>query len=431
MPNSRDESRKIRVVIVDDIAETRDNIRKLLYFEDDIEIVGAAANGREGIELVIKLQPDIALMDINMPETDGIAASEAITSQAPSVQVVMMSVQGEADYLRRSMLAGAREFLIKPFTSEELTTSIRRVYQLASARRAYAPPVAPPTLEQASTTSKKPAGAKVVAIYSPKGGTGVTTIAVNLAVALHDETQQRVALVDASLQFGDVGLLMNLPTHRSIADVVDSKSELDEELLLGVMAGHSSGVKVLLAPPRPELAELITTEIMKSVLRVISNSFDYIVIDTDNAVNDMLLAILDQTDQIVLVATSDLASLKNSKLFFDVTEALNYPPEKTHLVLSKEEGRGISLNDIQGNLKQKVAGLIPREDKVANAALNRGVPFVIGQRALPISQSVFQLARLVKTVIPEPTRVEVSTMPTRASTPEKFQKRGIFSLGKR
>ena len=234
---------KVRVLIVDDVADTRENVRKLLQFESDIDVVGAARSAMEGIQLSQELDPDVVLMDINMPETDGIAASEAITSQAPSVQVVMMSVQGEADYLRRSMLAGAREFLIKPFTSEELTTSIRRVYQLASARRAYAPPVAPPTLEQASTTSKKPAGAKVVAIYSPKGGTGVTTIAVNLAVALHDETQQRVALVDASLQFGDVGLLMNLPTHRSIADVVDSKSELDEELLLGVMAGHSSGAK--------------------------------------------------------------------------------------------------------------------------------------------------------------------------------------------
>src|SRR5512143_105505 len=121
-------TRKIRVLVVDDIIETRENVRKLLFFEDDIEIVGTASNGREGVEQAGQLQPDVVLMDINMPGMDGIAASEAIAAQHPNVQVVMMSVQGEADYLRRSMLAGAREFLIKPFSSDELTSSIRQVY---------------------------------------------------------------------------------------------------------------------------------------------------------------------------------------------------------------------------------------------------------------------------------------------------------------
>src|SRR5512141_33784 len=152
MPASEPSSPKIRVIVVDDITETRENVRKLLFFEDDIEIVGTASNGREGVDMAGKLQPDIVLMDINMPEMDGIAASEQIVAQHPNVQIIMMSVQGEADYLRRSMLAGAREFLTKPFSGEELATSIRRVHQLAANRRvAVAPatpvvatPVAPP-----------------------------------------------------------------------------------------------------------------------------------------------------------------------------------------------------------------------------------------------------------------------------------------------
>ncbi|CAG0946317.1 partial Transcriptional regulatory protein DegU, partial [Anaerolineae bacterium] len=123
---------KIHVLIVDDISETRENVKKLLFFEDDVEIVGMASNGREGVELALKLQPDIVLMDINMPEMDGIAASEAISRQVPASQVVMMSVQGESDYLRRSMLAGAREFLIKPFSGDELVNSIHRVYQFSA-----------------------------------------------------------------------------------------------------------------------------------------------------------------------------------------------------------------------------------------------------------------------------------------------------------
>src|SRR3954452_7295978 len=119
---------QIRVLIVDDIPETRDHLTKLLGFESDVDVVGAAASGHEALTLATQLTPDIVLMDINMPDMDGISATEKLSSQVPSASVVMMSVQGEADYLRRSMLAGAREFLVKPFSSDELTASIRQVY---------------------------------------------------------------------------------------------------------------------------------------------------------------------------------------------------------------------------------------------------------------------------------------------------------------
>ena len=118
---------QIRVLVVDDIPETRDHLTKLLGFESDIDVVGSAASGREALEMAVRLSPDVVLMDINMPDMDGIAATEQLSSIAPAAAVVMMSVQGEADYLRRSMLAGAREFLVKPFSSDELTASIRQV----------------------------------------------------------------------------------------------------------------------------------------------------------------------------------------------------------------------------------------------------------------------------------------------------------------
>src|ERR687889_2525405 len=119
---------QIRVLIVDDIPETRDHLTKLLGFESDIEVVGAAASGSEALSIAGQVQPDVVLMDINMPDMDGIAATEKLAAHVPTASVVMMSVQGEADYLRRSMLAGAREFLVKPFSSDELTASIRQVY---------------------------------------------------------------------------------------------------------------------------------------------------------------------------------------------------------------------------------------------------------------------------------------------------------------
>ena len=166
---------KIRVLVVDDIPETRENLKKLLYFEDDIEVIGAADSGEQGIEMAKQLKPDVVLMDINMPGIDGIKASEQIFKAVPGIQVIMMPVQSEADYLRRSMLAGAREFLIKPFSSEELATRLRRVCERRETPPAAAPQAAPPA--QAPTMAIKQG--RILSVYSPKGGVGCSTEATN------------------------------------------------------------------------------------------------------------------------------------------------------------------------------------------------------------------------------------------------------------
>lgn len=394
--------KKIRVLIVDDIPETRDNLKKLLYFEDDIEIIGSASNGREGVDQAALLKPDIVLMDINMPGMDGIQASELISQQDPNIQVVMMSVQGEADYLRRSMLAGAREFLIKPFSSEELANSLRRVNQLAATRRvmlAKQTPVAPPPEGEyyQPVVPTRPRGAKIISVYSSKGGVGVSTIAVNLAVALREETRGRVAIMDGSFQFGDVGVLLNLPANRTIADIVEAKHDPDEDLLNGILAAHSSGVKVLLAPPRPEQGELVTPDIVRKTLELLKKMFDYVVVDTDKGINDSLLAIFDISDQIVLLSTADISSLKNAKLFFEVTQQLEYPASKTLLVLNKYDGKtGINARDVEGNIKHPVTGQIARDDKATTLALTRGIPVVITQKGISFSQSVIAMARMLR-----------------------------------
>src|SRR5689334_2159305 len=175
---------QIRVLIVDDIPETRDHLSKLLGFESDIEVIGAAASGREAIELASKLLPDVVLMDINMPDMDGISATERLSAEVPTAAVVMMSVQGEADYLRRSMLAGAREFLVKPFSSDELTASIRQVYTREReklSRMAASPAAAGLGGSSANGTDDGTHDGQVIAIFSPQGGVGRTTLAVNLA----------------------------------------------------------------------------------------------------------------------------------------------------------------------------------------------------------------------------------------------------------
>src|SRR5512136_239074 len=126
---------KVRVLIVDDVADTRENVRKLLQFESDIDVVGAARSGMEGIQLSQELDPDVVLMDINMPDMDGISATEAIRQKSPHTQVVILSVQGDQNYMRRAMLAGARDFLTKPPMGDELISAVRRGGEMARAER--------------------------------------------------------------------------------------------------------------------------------------------------------------------------------------------------------------------------------------------------------------------------------------------------------
>jgi len=416
---------KIRVLIVDDIPETRENVKKLLYFEDDIDIIGAAANGREGVELALKLQPDIVLMDINMPEMDGIAASEAISRQVPGTQVVMMSVQGESDYLRRSMLAGAREFLIKPFSGDELVNSIHRVYQFSAATRRAMPAAQTPTATPATPPPPPPRAGKVIAVLCTKGGVGASTIAVNLAVALREETKERVALVDGNFEFGDVGVLLNLPNTRTIADAAGENTDIDEELLDGIMPSHSSGIKVLLAPARPELAGLVKVDQLKQIFDILTKTYAYTVIDLWKSFQDATIFFLDTADLIILVAATDIPSIKNAKLFFELTEQLQYRPEKVLLILNREDGRSsISPKDIEASIKHPIGGLIPKDERTTLFSMQRGTPFVTTQRTVPLAQAIIALARTaLQRITPEKSAVspgaKIAPSPKSASQPKE------------
>jgi pilus assembly protein CpaE len=382
---------RIQVLIVDDIPETREHLAKLLGFEPDIEVVGAASSGTEAIEQATKILPDVILMDINMPDMDGITATERLSSQVPSAAVVMMSVQGEADYLRRSMLAGAREFLVKPFSSDELTASIRQVY---SREREKAGRV----VAQAPRAPRDPTEeGRVVAVFSPKGGVGRTTIAVNLAVAAASELGKRVTLVDASFQFGDVAVLLNLNSKdRSMAELLPELEDgRDPESIETITQTHSSGIRVLLAPPSPEMAELITPPDVKRAIEFLREGSELVVVDCAAWFNDTLLAILDLADVVLTVLTLEITSIKNTRLFLEVAEQLGYS-HKIRLVLNRADTTlGIRVADVEHSIGRKVDHTIVSDGRAVVYALNRGVPFVLSNRESQVSQDVFRLARSI------------------------------------
>ncbi len=407
---------QIRVLIVDDIPETRDHLSKLLGFESDIEVVGSAASGREAIEMAARLTPDVVLMDINMPDMDGISATERLSSEVPTAAVVMMSVQGEADYLRRSMLAGAREFLVKPFSSDELTSSIRQVYtreREKQSRMAVAPPApsastggaAPTAVAVRPTSSQRESGepGRVVAVFGPKGGVGRTTLAVNLAVAAATELGQQTVLVDGSFQFGDVGVLLNLnPKNKSIADIIPELENGEIESLDTFVINHSAGIKVLLAPPSPEMAELITPVGAKRMVEALRAENDLVVVDCMSTFNDTTLAILDLADTVLTMLSLEITSIKNIRLFLEVADQLGYAQDKVRLVLNRADSSlGIRVADVEHSIGRRVDHTIVSDGRSVVYALNRGVPFFLSNREAQVSQDVLRLASAVVGAKPE------------------------------
>jgi pilus assembly protein CpaE len=417
---------QIRVLIVDDIPETRDHLAKLLGFETDIEVVGAAASGREAIQLGAKLVPDVILMDINMPDMDGITATERLASEVPSAAVVMMSVQGEADYLRRSMLAGAREFLVKPFSSDELTSSIRQVY--TRERDKLSRIALQPSAQGAAPTSRPVPGGtreagepgRVVAVFGPKGGVGRTTLAVNLAVAAATELGQRTCLVDASFQFGDVGVLLNLnPKNKSVADLIPELESGEFESLDTFLINHSAGIRVLLAPPSPEMSELITPHGAKRMLETLRMAHDLVIVDCMASFNDTTLAILDLADTVLTMLSLEITSIKNIRLFLEVAEQLGYSSDKVRLVLNRADSSlGIRVADVEHSIGRRVDHTIVSDGRSVVYALNRGVPFFLSNREAQVSQDILRLASAV-----------VGTWTAEAGEPAKksAQKKSLFA----
>lgn len=392
---------KTRVIIVDDIAETRENIRKLLQFEADVDVIGAARTGKEACELSKELKPDVVLMDINMPDMDGITATENIRRLVPFAQIIILSVQNDASYMRRAMLAGARDFLTKPPSIDDLTSAIRRAGEMAreeksKSQKGQGPQIAGPgVIAQASNLESY---GKIIVVYSPKGGTGCTTVATNISVALNNE-ETPLVLVDGNLQFGDVAVFLNEQGKNSIVDLAPRADELDPEIVEGVLLTHSvSGIKVLPAPYRPEHSESVTGDQFVKVLNFLRRMYSYVVVDTSSTLTDSTLgAIQDAADMIILITTQEIPSIKNARLFLDLTNALGVQRRRILFVMNKFDKRiGITPEKVSESFKLDFAAVIPFDERTVVPSVNRGLPFFLGDKSKPVSRSIVSLTEAIR-----------------------------------
>jgi pilus assembly protein CpaE len=394
-----DRGSPIHILIVDDNRITRENIARLLDFEEDLQVVGQAQDGREGVRMADELKPGVVLMDINMPDMDGIEACRQICLSSPRSRVMMMSVQGDMEYLRGAMSAGAREFLIKPFDYDELTHTIRKVFA------ADPSPVERAALAAQELAARAPgeAGAEprlahgtVVAVFGPKGGVGCSTIAVNLAVALSDRPGVNVLLVDGNLDFGGLGVMLDLrPTHRMV-EVLERFDPDDPFLMEQMLAAHSSGVSLLASPGKPELAELVQPGSFVTLLESLRKAQDYIVLDMGSTWTELTEKVAELADRMIVVVTQEVTALKNGKLALDLPGIKDSSPEKLVLLLNKySRAWGITPQAVSDFVGRPVASVIPADRPVAVHAANHGEPVLLSAPGSGMVRPLRQLGDLV------------------------------------
>ncbi len=386
----------IKILVVDDIEETRINLRKVLSFENRMDVVGEATNGYEAIDMACKYKPDIILMDINMPELDGIQATEKITSKCPSSLVIVISVQGESEYLRRAMLAGAKEFLIKPFSPDEINQTIINVHEKNKQRadQVYAHQVLGNGYVEAP---------KIVTIFSGKGGVGKSLIATNLAVGLKKK-HKRVVILDLDLMFGDVAALFNLKVKETIYHVAQELDKLDSDTILPFLIETKSGIKVLPAPVKPEHSEIITGKHIEKILRLLKGNFDYIIVDTPSLLTDPVLA-LEVSDLILMINTLNIPVLRHNRTVIDVMKTLNFPIDRIRLVINRANlNTGVKPKDIKTALGMDAYRLLP-EEKYVDISINQGEPLLIQK---PNYSWTRQMNKLVMQILAEDKRKRIS-----------------------
>ncbi|MCL4559022.1 MAG: response regulator [Chloroflexi bacterium] len=389
----------IRVLIVDGNVESREKTRSLLKMEKGMEIVGVSRGGREAIDLAQETEPDVVVLDASLPDMDEIEVTEAICRRVPFTQVVILAVQVDPNYMRRAMLAGARDFIVKPPMTDELRSAVYRAGGLAHERRDNSLRVLPQSATEAqharplaSTTL-----GKIIQLYSPKGGSGCTTLATNLAIALHSEKTHSI-LVDANLQYGDVAVFFNEVAYHSVLDLAPRVNDLDPEVIASVTVNHQkSGVDIIVAPNRPEMADKVSGEEFYKVLQYLRRLYGYIIVDTPTELNDVTLSVLDAADLVVLVTTQEISSIKNSRLFLSVTDGLHFDRQRILFVMNRFDKKvAISPEKVTENLKQEIVSVIPADEACAVRAANQGIPFVLESKTYPLTKSIFNLAEIIR-----------------------------------
>src|SRR5438094_5589250 len=352
-----------------------DKLRESLASHPEIELVGASTNVAEGAAALAGGHLDAILHATRAASLPGdeLAAIREHT-RAP---ILMLASGGSSGLLEQALDADVADGLLLPQLVENIVFAIRKATH---------------------TTRRHHDGGsgrhgKIVTVFSPKGGTGKTVTATNLATACAKFEGRKTLLLDLDLQFGDAAIMLGIEPDKTIYDLVVAPGELDTEKLAGYTTKHACGLDVLPAPLRPEDAELVTEAKLGRLLEVARESFDVIVVDTSPFFHGPMLATLDRTDELLLICGLDVPTIKNVRLSLQTLQLLSFPPERIRVVLNRANSNvGMKRGEVEAALESKVRFEVP-SDRAVPLAVNRSNPAVLSDPKSDFGRALREMAK--------------------------------------
>jgi pilus assembly protein CpaE len=362
---------QIRLLVVEDVPQVASHMRSLLQAQSQIKMLEVVTAGDRAVAATTEYKPDVVIVDALLQgRVSGHQVALGIREAEPQVAVVMLTVP--LIPVNASAEKGVDAVLKMPFSGFDLTTIVRNTFE-----------------ERTVTASRT--GSMMISLFSPKGGVGRTTIAYNLAVALA-AAQHKVCLIDGSLQFSDLRGLLRVPA--SAPSIVNLPTDKIRDTDVAEVAWHDpSGIDILLAPPRIEMAEMVTVRDIEKALSILRQLYEFVIVDTRTALSDDVLVFLDASDLILQVVTYDSMSIRNLAMTAEAFDAIGYPRTKLATLLNRSDSAGgFTKADLEAALGRSVDFEIVSDGRLVLAANHEGVPFVSGSPDAPISQGIKRIA---------------------------------------
>ncbi len=373
-------SQPIKVLVAVDEGVDADDVQAALPVDPNVQIMGVVEGLEDSWTTLQEVPTDLLAVACGGYSDRALYLIDGAVKQRPERPVVVLAHGSPNGFVRRVFEVGADDIITLP----EQADQVGFAFQKAVVRK------------QGAAVATGVALAPMVCVLGPKGGTGKTLTACNLAVSLA-AGGRKVTLVDLDLQFGDVGLALGLAPDRTIYDLVKSGGSLDAEKLEAYLMSHPSGVRVLMAPTRPDHAGAVTTEFLRDVYAALRATNDYVIVDTPPGFTPEVIASIDSSSHICMVGMLDSLSLKNTKLGLETLELMGYDRERTRLVLNRADSRvGISRDDVVTVVGRAPDVTVPSDREIARS-VNEGTPIVLANARSDAAKGFRTLASLFET----------------------------------
>jgi pilus assembly protein CpaE len=367
---------RLFVLVIDSDNLNKEILKKDLEQIEEVELASEVKSLREGSKAIRETTPDIVILELPEDSKKTLEWTQRTKLEFPEINIFVASEDKTPELIISAMRAGAQEFLSRPIDAKELKEAIHKVLKIREQIKAHTPETG-----------------RIISVFSKKGGLGVTTIAVNLAVALSQQSNKKAAIIDLDLQLGDVTSFLNLSPEYSILDTCNPNDQVDSVKLQSCMTRHKSGVFLLAEPKNPLDSENISRSQINQILGHLNSMFSYVILDTPHMFDPKTLEAFELSDHIIVVTVPNISSLRATKKALTTFKGMGYGPDKVKVVVNRAgKGDPLKPDEIAKTLHNPVSWVIPNEYKVAVDALNSGIPLVQNHARSKVGKSILGLA---------------------------------------